>query len=76
MNGYFHQSKNGCWEGHIDLPRGQDGRCRRKAFYGDTRSECELQLLIFTQLLRVNGESDRIVITEWEPHPDFLDERD
>jgi len=75
MNGYFHQTKSGRWEGQIELPRGQDGNRRHKSIYG-TCSECEFEIFLLAKKMKLNGASDRIIITEWEPHPDFLDERD
>ncbi|NLA96509.1 MAG: hypothetical protein GX838_06685 [Clostridiaceae bacterium] len=64
MRAFFQETKRGSWAGVIDLPCcGQDGKRLRKFIYGDTRSECERQLLLLTKKLEADGSSCFRVIT-------------
>lgn len=44
MKGYIRRTKSGRWEGQIDLPRGADGKRRRKSVYADYKLECKRKM--------------------------------
>ncbi|GEM_PF-2903269 len=44
MKGYIRRTKSGRWEGQIELPRGPDGKRRRKSVLADYKLECQRKM--------------------------------